>query len=639
MAGLCEGGNEPSDFLKAICKLAIENPVPMENKNTSHPAPTEYDVLNVATLNSTNSLEYENTSRTEDSVESTEKPPSRLKRWICCCCGERCERFWHAVTSHPLCPSKQAVTRLLTLMVLGLTLWGSIYSTVGTMAGPQGQMFKIGFLGVASHFAGWLISFVGLPPLLGMLLMGILLRNVEFIILSGHFMEVAADLRQMSLAIILIRAGLGLDPVALRRLGGMVTRLAVAPSLAEVIFIAIMTHFLLGLPWVWGFLLGEEQRLRVFVNKVFRKNFGDKRDEVTGEWRKLHNAELHALYSSPDIIRNIKSRRLRWTGHVAHMGESRNAYRVSVLAAVSPAVVIPCLFSLEDRGYGKSKGIPTLVIAAASFDDIIAISAFGIVISLIFTAHSTLAMLILRGPLGILFGMVGGIGIGIFLRYVPNKDDPRVTMFRTILLAFLGAFFMFGSEAVDYEGAGPLGAIVTAFVASNGWKTKTFDGKAAVADNFLVLWSVFQPVLFGLIGTEINLFILDPVTVGIGIASLFVALAARIVTSVLVAAGGNLTWKEKLFVAFAWFPKATVQAAIGPIALDNAREIGNEEYISYASKVLIVAVLGILITAPAGASLITFLGPRLLRKETTAKNPTDENVERAEEAPENETIH
>ncbi|KAJ4448579.1 hypothetical protein ANN_10598 [Periplaneta americana] len=59
-----------------------------------------------------------------------------------------------------------------------------------------------------------------------------------------------------------------------------------------------------------------------------REIFGAKRDEVTGEWRKLHNAELHALYSSPDIIRNIKSRRLRWAGHVARIGESRNAYRV-----------------------------------------------------------------------------------------------------------------------------------------------------------------------------------------------------------------------------------------------------------------------------------------------------------------------
>ncbi|KAJ4439145.1 hypothetical protein ANN_15102 [Periplaneta americana] len=80
----------------------------------------------------------------------------------------------------------------------------------------------------------------------------------------------------------------------------------------------------------WTLTLREEHRLRVFENKVLRKIFGAKQDEVTGEWRKLHNAELHALYSSPDIIRNIKSRRLRWSGHVARMGESRNSYRVLV---------------------------------------------------------------------------------------------------------------------------------------------------------------------------------------------------------------------------------------------------------------------------------------------------------------------
>ncbi|KAJ4438443.1 hypothetical protein ANN_14388, partial [Periplaneta americana] len=79
----------------------------------------------------------------------------------------------------------------------------------------------------------------------------------------------------------------------------------------------------------WTLTLREEQRLRMFENKVLRKIFGAKRDEVTGEWRKLHNTELHTLYSSPDIIRNIKSRRLRWAGHVARMGKSRNAYRVA----------------------------------------------------------------------------------------------------------------------------------------------------------------------------------------------------------------------------------------------------------------------------------------------------------------------
>ncbi|KAJ4442171.1 hypothetical protein ANN_12037, partial [Periplaneta americana] len=80
----------------------------------------------------------------------------------------------------------------------------------------------------------------------------------------------------------------------------------------------------------WTLTLRGKHRLRVFENKVLRKIFGAKRDEVTGECRKLHNAELHTLYSSSDIIRNIKSRRLRWAGHAAGMGESRNAYRVLV---------------------------------------------------------------------------------------------------------------------------------------------------------------------------------------------------------------------------------------------------------------------------------------------------------------------
>ena len=74
----------------------------------------------------------------------------------------------------------------------------------------------------------------------------------------------------------------------------------------------------------------EEHRLRVFENKVLRKIFGAKKVEITCEWRKLHNAELHALYSSPNIIRSIKSRRLRWAGHIARMEQSRNAYRVLV---------------------------------------------------------------------------------------------------------------------------------------------------------------------------------------------------------------------------------------------------------------------------------------------------------------------
>jgi hypothetical protein len=76
--------------------------------------------------------------------------------------------------------------------------------------------------------------------------------------------------------------------------------------------------------------LREKRRLRVFKNRVLRRIFGPKRDEVTGEWRKLHNNELNDLYSSPNIFRVIKSRRMRRAGHVARLGERRGVYRASV---------------------------------------------------------------------------------------------------------------------------------------------------------------------------------------------------------------------------------------------------------------------------------------------------------------------
>jgi len=80
----------------------------------------------------------------------------------------------------------------------------------------------------------------------------------------------------------------------------------------------------------WSLTLREEKKLRVFKKKVLRRIFGPRRDEVTADWRRLHNEELNDLYSSLNIVRVIKSRRMRWARHVAHMGEERGVYRVLV---------------------------------------------------------------------------------------------------------------------------------------------------------------------------------------------------------------------------------------------------------------------------------------------------------------------
>jgi hypothetical protein len=80
----------------------------------------------------------------------------------------------------------------------------------------------------------------------------------------------------------------------------------------------------------WSLTLWEERKLRVFENMVLRRIFGPRRDKVTGEWRRLLNEELNDLYSSPNIVQVLKSRRMRWTGHVAHMGEERGAHSILV---------------------------------------------------------------------------------------------------------------------------------------------------------------------------------------------------------------------------------------------------------------------------------------------------------------------
>jgi hypothetical protein len=96
------------------------------------------------------------------------------------------------------------------------------------------------------------------------------------------------------------------------------------------IYKTIILHVVLYGCETLSLTLTEERKLRVFENRVIRRIFGPKRDEVTGGWRKLHNEELHGLYSLPSIVRVIKVRRMRWAGHVACMGEVRGAYNILV---------------------------------------------------------------------------------------------------------------------------------------------------------------------------------------------------------------------------------------------------------------------------------------------------------------------
>jgi hypothetical protein len=107
-----------------------------------------------------------------------------------------------------------------------------------------------------------------------------------------------------------------------------------SPLLSEIIKIKIYETIILLVVFcgceIWYFILREEHILRVFENGVLRRIFGPKRDEIIGSWRKMHNEELHNLYSSLNVIRMMKSKRMRWAGHIACIGEKGNAYRIFV---------------------------------------------------------------------------------------------------------------------------------------------------------------------------------------------------------------------------------------------------------------------------------------------------------------------
>ncbi|OWF37825.1 sodium/hydrogen exchanger 9B2-like [Mizuhopecten yessoensis] len=516
---------------------------------------TEMDGVNESSL-------LRNKHRQSSDVESEIQTPKR-------CVGLRkcCHRFWkpmqtknHQLPENPsipqrlkyslLCPPHGNLAWYIQFLILVGITWAVLVSLTHSEALPGGNFFSLFVLFYASVVGGYLVSFFRLPPLLGMLMVGAMLRNIPVVKIVGESISMpwSSALRQIALTVILIRAGLGLDPQALRKLSFTVLRLAFIPCLAECCAEAVAAHFLLGFPWEWGFMLGF------------------------------------------------------------------------VLAAVSPAVVVPSLLSLSDRGYGLDKGIPTLVIAAASVDDVLAITGFGVVLGISFSTGD-IALTIVKGPLEAMLGVVYGIVFGIVLWYLPSKDTKNPTLYRSLLLLGAGLMATFGSSAVHLSGAGPLGCLTLAFVAALRWRKEAEkEGDNGIGDMVGLLWMIFQPLLFSLIGAAVDINTIDGGTVGLAMGTLAIGLFVRLCASFGAVLFSGLSVKEMLFIPIAWLPKATVQAAIGGIALDEATKRGDARLMALGTSVLTIAVLSIVITAPIGAALISIVGPMWLRKQEDNKD-------------------
>uniref|UniRef100_A0A3B3TBY1 Sodium/hydrogen exchanger 9B2-like n=1 Tax=Paramormyrops kingsleyae TaxID=1676925 RepID=A0A3B3TBY1_9TELE len=444
------------------------------------------------------------------------------------------------------------------LVAMALVLFGAVWSITEKECLPGGNLFGIVVLFITAVCGGKLMALIQcaplppFPPLLGMLLAGLVLRNVPYITSAVYIdSRWSTALRNIALAIILTRAGLGLDALALRKLKAVCVRVAVGPCTVEACTVAVVSHFLMSLPWIWSFLLGF------------------------------------------------------------------------VLSAVSPAVVVPSMLLLQKEGFGVEKGIPTLLMAAGSFDDILAITGFSACLGMAFATGSTWSSL-LKGILEVLGGLTIGLVLGFFLRFFPSADQAQLVMRRAFLLLGLSVLAVFGSRIAGFSGAGGLCTLVMAFLAGLSWRESKVSVKLIPVAGFVGMgWTVFQPLLFGLIGAEISVTALDVNTVG---ESSNTGLVVRVLFTFTMVLFAGFTFKEKVFIALAWLPKATVQAAIGSTALDMAQAQGDAVLEKFGMDILTVAVLAILTTAPIGALSISLAGPRLLQRSTTTspENPRPE---------------
>jgi NhaP-type Na+/H+ or K+/H+ antiporter len=271
-----------------------------------------------------------------------------------------------------------------------------------------------------------------------------------------------------------------------------------------------------------------------------------------------------------------------------------------IIAAVSLAVVVPSMLDLMEKGTGKEKNIPTLILASASIDNAFAITIFSAFLGMYGGEHINIAVKIFSIPVSIILGVVAGGIIGMILTKVFTKYHTRDTnkmLYILSLAILLTAFETMIKSKIEI--AGLLGVMAIGFII---FEKMPIVGKR-IASKFNKVWVFAEILLFVLVGAQVDVVLV--VDVGLkGILLILIGLLARSIGVMLSLIGTELNMKEKLFCIFAYTPKATVQAAIGAIPLSMGVESGD--------LILSIAVLSIIITAPLGAIAIKVSGDRLL---------------------------
>lgn len=273
----------------------------------------------------------------------------------------------------------------------------------------------------------------------------------------------------------------------------------------------------------------------------------------------------------------------------------------SVLAAVSPAVVVPRMVKMMDEGYGTNKGIPQLILAGASVDDVYVIVLFSTFTG-IMQGKGTSILSFINIPISIILGICIGLFIGYLLAFYFKKIHIRDTSKVLIILSISFILVVIEDKLTT---AITFSALIAIMFVGVGLQRKREVVAKRLALKYGKLWVGAEVFLFVLVGATVNIGYLK----NVGLKAIIVIIGAlifRMFGVFVCLLGTNLSGKEKLFTMMAYTPKATVQAAIGGIPLALGFACGN--------TILTVAVLAIVLTAPLGAFAIDLSYKKLLSK-------------------------
>ena len=403
------------------------------------------------------------------------------------------------------------------------------------------MLFSFAFFILIAIGLSKLFEKLRLPGLLGMILTGIILGEysknyivnilkldfLEPFFISDKILSISSDLRLCALIVILIRAGLGIDRVSLKKIGNVALKMACIPCLFEGFTIMMITHLLLGFPLPICGTLGF------------------------------------------------------------------------IIAAVSPAVIVPEMLSLKEKNLGKEREIPTLILAGASIDDIFAITLFSSFLSLSLGKNVNIYKEFLKIPLSIIIGIILGGVIGIILVKFFKKYHIRDTR-KAIIFLMVGITFHQLETLNIFPIASLLGIMTMGFIILEKYPILA----KRLSTKFNKIWVFSEIILFVLIGAAVNIKVIFSSS-SVGVIIVLIGLVGRMLGVGVSLFGSNLNKKERLFCGLSYIPKATVQAAISGIPLAMG--------VPYGEILLAIGVLSIIISVPIGVIGIRMGQTRLLK--------------------------